>query len=55
MTAIIATLALVALVTYALQRNHARQGYPRVAGSDHAEATNPVQRWETRHTGGATA
>lgn len=55
MTAFIATLALIALVTYALQRNHARQGRPSVAGSDHAETTNPLRRWEPRHTGGVTA
>ncbi|SFH59666.1 hypothetical protein [Amycolatopsis regifaucium] len=34
MTAFIATLALLALVTYLLQRNHARQGRPDAAGGD---------------------
>ena len=33
MTAIIFTLILLALTVYSLQRNHARQGYPHVAGS----------------------
>ncbi len=52
MTAILVTLAFIALVTYGLQRNHARQGYPHVAGSDSTESTNPSQRWETRLPGG---
>ncbi|MEU3769141.1 hypothetical protein AB0E55_29160 [Amycolatopsis keratiniphila] len=34
MTAIIVTLALIALVTYLLERNHARQGRPDAAGGD---------------------
>jgi hypothetical protein len=33
MTATIMTLALLALTLYGLQRNHVRQGHPRVAGS----------------------
>jgi hypothetical protein len=33
MTAIIFTLIVLALTVYGLQRNHARQGNPRVAGS----------------------
>jgi len=37
MTAIIVTVAFIALVTYGLQRNHARQGHPRVAGLVHAD------------------
>ncbi|MEV6910387.1 hypothetical protein [Amycolatopsis sp. NPDC051071] len=52
MTAIIVTIAFLALVTYALQRNHARQGYPHVAGSDAAETTNPLQRGQTPLPGG---
>ncbi|MFC9255592.1 hypothetical protein ACFWMR_23410 [Amycolatopsis thailandensis] len=34
MTAIIVTLALIALVTYLLERNHIRQGRPNAAGGD---------------------
>ncbi|UMP01473.1 hypothetical protein [Amycolatopsis sp. EV170708-02-1] len=34
MTAIIVTLALIALVTYLLERNHARQARPDAAGGD---------------------
>ncbi|HET6287354.1 MAG TPA: hypothetical protein VFG15_11435 [Amycolatopsis sp.] len=34
MTTIIVTLALIALVTYFLNRNHKRQGRPDVAGGD---------------------
>jgi len=34
MTAIIVTLALIALVTYLLERNHTRQGRPDAAGGD---------------------
>jgi len=33
MTATIFTLIVLALTVYGLQRNHARQGHPRVAGS----------------------
>ncbi|WP_168214514.1 hypothetical protein [Amycolatopsis sp. BJA-103] len=34
MTAIIASLALIALVTYLLERNHERQGRPTASGGD---------------------
>ncbi|MFC3448653.1 hypothetical protein [Amycolatopsis speibonae] len=34
MTAIIVTLAFIALVTFLLERNHARQGRPDAAGGD---------------------
>ncbi|MFI0802490.1 hypothetical protein SAMN04489729_3411 [Amycolatopsis lurida] len=34
MTAIIVTLALIALVGYLLERNHTRQGRPDTAGGD---------------------
>ncbi|WP_414940015.1 hypothetical protein [Amycolatopsis sp. cmx-11-51] len=34
MTAIIVTLAFIALVTYLLERNHTRQGRPTAAGGD---------------------
>ncbi|WP_199746612.1 MULTISPECIES: hypothetical protein [unclassified Amycolatopsis] len=46
MTAIIVTLALIALVTYLLNRNHTRHGRPDVAGGD--PLTRPFRR------GGAT-
>lgn len=46
MTAIIVILALFALVTYLLNRNHTRQGRPDVAGGD--PLTRPFWR------GGAT-
>ncbi len=54
MTAFIFTIAFIALVAYSLQRNHAKQGYPHVAGSGNSEPANPLQPWESHRTGGAT-
>lgn len=51
MTATILTLIVLALTVYGLQRNHARQGYPRVAGSvDFDDRDNARVRADLRVT-----